>query len=654
MLRRGGHLGLCLLAAVAAAGGGRVALIEPDFGLSANQTARISDVVAQHASTSFTVLALQLWNGSFSPSGSEPLPAPDAGALSFTAQLRAQSPALRVWAGVSLCPGPAYACMLNHSQADEAGGQLAARVAAAGLQGAFIYVSPYCNNADCKRTTGKYAVGIARIVTAFRAAAPGLDIAMLLNEWDHPELVAAAGPTVVFSYQSVFYLTAVGDCQAQCGRLCGAGESAAYITRAGRNMSYVTEYMASVGVAWIGQLRGASDPEAMNPPDLWPALAAYSAPQPASAAASNFTFLAIGDWGGGGAAPFTQPGEVAVAAGMATVADAVDVAWVLALGDNMYPLGLCNNGTLAPYNNTCAARFDPRAGTVDDPRFQATFEAVFSGASLEATPWYVIAGNHDALGNVSSSIEYSAHSTRWRHPWYWYPVRASTGVGGTNERLDVLMLDVTLCYGIWSDPVHDAMCAQQLEWLAAELTASTADYLIVAGHYPVWSACAHGNTQWAIDALLPLMAAANVTMYASGHDHCNELLAPADPAAAGNDMVYMVTGTGDGCCYSASNVASVPPGSLKYLLAQEFNPTGELGGFASVSVTPPPLGVQAPSVMRVGFHGVNGTLLYSSPAMLARTRVIGPDGAVVSMAAPDYAAAGLLRPSAAQPAAPYA
>jgi hypothetical protein len=160
-------------------------------------------------------------------------------------------------------------------------------------------------------------------------------------------------------------------------------------------------------------------------------------------------------------------------------------------------------------------------------------------------PWYVVAGNQDALGNVSASIAYSALSPRWRHPDFYHAVRVADA-GGSGVGLDVLMLDLTLCYGIWSDPVHDAMCAAQLAWLDAQLAASTAGFLLVAGHYPVFSACAHGNTQWAIDTLLPRLVAHNVTAYLSGHDHCGEFMAPATAAGLG-DLVFAVSGAGDGC-----------------------------------------------------------------------------------------------------------
>jgi len=431
--------------------------------------------------------------------------------------------------------------------------------------------------------------------------------------------------------------------------LCGAGENVAYIERDGRNMSYVTNYMQNSGVRWIGQLRGASTPEASNPADFWPALSAFaSAPEPGlTDAPSGLTFLAIGDWGGG--VNGTQPGEVAVAVGIGEFAATENVSFVLALGDNFYPLGLCNNETLAPYNNTCAARFDPRAGTAADPRFQTTFESVFSRSSLKDIVWHVVAGNHDALGNVSASITYSQLSRRWHHPHFWYKVSEPTGVA-PGEMVDILMFDTTLCYGIWSDPEHDVLCQQQLGWLEEELAASTAAYLFVGGHYPVWSACAHGNTEWAIQTLLPLMAAYNATGYLSGHDHCGEFLAPPTYAEGGRDMVFLVSGTGDGCCYDSSNIARVPAGSLKYLLSQTFNPSSEVSGFASIAVTAAS-GGSAASTLRMRYHGSNGTILYVSPAILPRMSMSSAAGPV--MAAADYASAGLPRPSDAIPAGKY-
>lgn len=57
----------------------------------------------------------------------------------------------------------------------------------------------------------------------------------------------------------------------------------------------------------------------------------------------------------------------------------------------------------------------------------------------------------------------------------------------------------------------------------------------------------------------------------------------------------------------------IPEGSLKYLLAQDSNPTGEIGAFTSFVV-----GDRA-SGMYVQYHGANGTVLYTTPTMDPRT-----------------------------------
>merc|ERR1711963_1145017 len=74
--------------------------------------------------------------------------------------------------------------------------------------------------------------------------------------------------------------------------------------------------------------------------------------------------------------------------------------------------------------------------------------------------------------------------------------------------------------GPWD--VHSA--EQQWKWIEQQLKASTANYLFVAGHYPIYSVCSHGPTRTLVDKLLPMMKQYNATGFFSGHDHCQEYL----------------------------------------------------------------------------------------------------------------------------------
>lgn len=91
----------------------------------------------------------------------------------------------------------------------------------------------------------------------------------------------------------------------------------------------------------------------------------------------------------------------------------------------------------------------------------------------------------------------------------------------------IFMLDtVTLC-GNSDDflsqqpqrPRDLKMARSQLSWLKKQLAAAKEDYVLVAGHYPVWSIAEHGPTHCLVRQLLPLLATYKVTAYLCGHDH---------------------------------------------------------------------------------------------------------------------------------------
>lgn len=113
-----------------------------------------------------------------------------------------------------------------------------------------------------------------------------------------------------------------------------------------------------------------------------------------------------------------------------------------------------------------------------------------------------------------------------RHfPKYYYKLRFK--VPGSNTTVAILMIDtVTIC-GNSDDfqseqpirPQNAGMARSQLSWLRKQMASSQDDYLLVAGHYPVWSVGKHGPTECLVKQLQPLLLKHKATAYLCGHDH---------------------------------------------------------------------------------------------------------------------------------------
>eukprot|EP00937_MAST-01D_sp_MAST-1D-sp2_P005099 g5099.t1 len=308
----------------------------------------------------------------------------------------------------------------------------------------------------------------------------------------------------------------------------------------------------------------------------------------------------MGDWGGSGSSPFTTSAEIATAAGMGKVASDVNAKFALALGDNFYSSGI--------------------HGDEHDARFQQTFENVFTADSLQAENFFrVVAGNHDHNGNVSAQVAYSAVSKRWRFDDLYYSFTESAPDGST---LQVVYIDTVVLSGNASPlaeecdaataecrhlelkgselpgPDDAALAATQMQWLEQQLQESHADYLIVAGHYPVWSECEHGPTDSLVSGLKPLLEQYNVSAYMNGHDHCAEYI------DEGLGVQYHTIGSAHGWDTSTEHASAVPKGSVK------FHPASGVGGFAKVAFSKAGLVVTHMSA--------NGTALYAAPTLAAR------------------------------------
>ncbi len=148
-----------------------------------------------------------------------------------------------------------------------------------------------------------------------------------------------------------------------------------------------------------------------------------------------------------------------------------------------------------------------------------------------------------------------------------------------------------------------ALAEDQLQWLEQTLSESTADYLWVSGHYPVYSHCEHGPTAAIILSVLPMLKKHGVTGYIAGHDHCS--------AYYYNDAIaFPVAGAGKECCYSPKNLDNkVNPGEPLFRMDSGQNHS-QIGGFASYSVTA--------EATTVRFHGADGSVLYAADPLPPR------------------------------------
>ena len=161
-----------------------------------------------------------------------------------------------------------------------------------------------------------------------------------------------------------------------------------------------------------------------------------------------------------------------------------------------------------------------------------------------------------------------------------------------------------------------ARAEKTLKWIENALFNSDADYLLVAGHYPIYSACSHGGNAVLQSKLDPLLRKYGVTAYLSGHEHCQFHFSY-------KSMEYILSGAGHDCCYASTKIKSLPKrGKLKYLVADSTEYSGSAGvrgGFASFDI--------GRDEMAFAIHRENGDVLYES-VLLPRARSFrrGKDG----------------------------
>lgn len=101
----------------------------------------------------------------------------------------------------------------------------------------------------------------------------------------------------------------------------------------------------------------------------------------------------------------------------------------------------------------------------------------------------------------------------------------------------------------------------ELDHRLNETSSSGVSYIIVAGHFPVYSVAEHGSTECLIDKLAPLLYKYRVSAYLSGHDHNLQHISVTD---SNTTVEYMVSGANSLNNNSLDNFDTVPEKSLKF------------------------------------------------------------------------------------------
>ena len=232
----------------------------------------------------------------------------------------------------------------------------------------------------------------------------------------------------------------------------------------------------------------------------------------------SIVFYTIGDWGK------MSNNLLNVAKSMDTMSsiELYRPNFILSLGDNFYPDGVESS---------------------EDEKWEKIYRNIFTGQNLYC-PWYSILGNHDYGINPQAQIDYykEKKDNRWIMPSRYYNVIHTFD----NKKIEIICLDtieldlVTSKYFVRQEvlnsmEINTTSSKGQLNWIEKTLSESTADWLIVIGHYNLYTSGSHGSNNRLITMLKPLFIKYKVDMYISGHCHNLEHLVD-------HDIQYIVSG----------------------------------------------------------------------------------------------------------------
>ena len=174
----------------------------------------------------------------------------------------------------------------------------------------------------------------------------------------------------------------------------------------------------------------------------------------------------------------------------------------------------------------------------------------------------------------------------------------------------------------------------QWEWLQGQLNSSTADWIVVVGYHPIWSAGAWGPTWPLVTRLLPLLEAAGVALYVAG---CDQLMQHFNPVPVFTNLDFIVIGNGAYAQPAGTTAAEAMPHALDCPdKALQFS-FGQSSGFASLQISSAT--AKQLSMLHVNFFDANATNLYGFEKENPRTMPGRTAGNLKAPPAPGHGAA---------------
>lgn len=213
--------------------------------------------------------------------------------------------------------------------------------------------------------------------------------------------------------------------------------------------------------------------------------------------------------------------QVAVAGGISSyiTSSTLNTTCILALGDNFY---------------------DDGVSSANDTMWTTHWKKVYlQNYTNLRIPWYPIFGNHDygygdsgAAAQLDRAKEIVASEDISAGLWHFdsYNYSKCMDIPGSTASICFIFIDTTTLApsserncneegGISTD-TQAARIADQLFHVERMLIAAgNSTWVVVCGHYPIYTSGEHGDNSELISYLQPLIEKYNVSIYLAGHDH---------------------------------------------------------------------------------------------------------------------------------------